>query len=140
MKGIISEITENIKTGESEFGKWSMSILVVAGKKYSTFDLKDYDCKVGDLIEFDMKERDGKLGIVKGTLKVLEEGIGEPPQDTIPKEYSSRGAYDKDPVGLVVEIFLGLLAQYTDHDVHTAKDIMKDSIDLVKQAQLAFKE
>ena len=123
MKGIISEIASNIKVAEDK--SWSLSLITVAGSKYSTFDLKDYDCKVGDLVEFDMKENNGRLGIVKGTLKVLEEGIG--PEPEIVTVVNTRNAYDKDPVGLAVEYAVGF---------ECTNEI---AIKAVKEFQLAFK-
>ena len=146
MKGIIKVIESNVKTGKSAQGEWSLSLITLGDdKKYSTFDLKDYDCKVGDLVEFDMMEKDGKLGIVKGTLKVLEKNVGEPPTEEDCERHGStqRGQYDKDPVGLAVEVFVGFGYQPTAAELEQndteVKLLMHHAIKLVKQAQDAFK-
>ena len=77
MKGIIEHF-DNSKTGKNNFGEWRLTKIKVAGNDYTTFE--DVDCKYGDLVEFTYAEKeDGKRNIVKGTLKVLEKGIGEPP-------------------------------------------------------------
>jgi hypothetical protein len=50
-------------------------------------------------------------------------------------------AYEKDPVGLAVEVFNGLAAQVPENNfpAEILRNLMLQSIDLVKQAQEAFK-
>ena len=54
------------------------------------------------------------------------------------KPKNGRKEYDKDPVGLAVEVFNALAENYKGTPERNGDDIMKQSIELVKQAQKAF--
>ena len=136
MKGIITKF-DNSKTGTSDYGDWRLAILTIDGKNYSSFE--DLDCGYGDEVDFDPVEKDGKMNIVKGTLKVLEKGKDPAPKQTDTNVRDHR--YDKDPVGLAVEVFNGMMSKLVEvkQPVIEANVIMVSAIDLVKQAQEAFK-
>ena len=46
-----------------------------------------------------------------------------------------RGAFDKDPVGLAVDIFCAMISDIKDTEGYSSSDVMARAIVLVKQAQ-----
>lgn len=148
MKGIITKL-DNSKTGESEYGGWKLWKIEIDNEKEYTICLDidaDLGCKYGDLVDFDMAEKKGKLHIVKNTLKVLDKGTDPEPTDLkgIPKSWIANEpkAYPKDPVGLAVELFNEFpedMGKIGIKEGVCIKDRMGIACNLVKQAQEAFK-
>ena len=129
-----------------------------AGKRYTRFNtdqgwiscfdkktietLKDSEGKiigVEIVTADDGREKITKTGNVEAP--ITEEKLDETP--AIPARKSVKGsAYEKDPIGLAVEVFNSLigLAIHQDQEMINVVPTMNDAITLVKQAQLAFKE
>jgi len=135
MKGKIDKF-DNSKTGTSKFGDWTLTVITIDGKDYTSFE--ELECKYGDVVEFDAVEKEGKLNIGKGSLKVLEEGTEKQPELPTQNPTQRDHRYDKDPAGLAVDVFVAMLNKETRENFNS-QGIMSYSCDLVKQAQEYFK-
>ena len=98
-------------------------------------------CKKGDEVEIIYK--------VNGNFRNIESVYGgnpgseevESPKETCTKTTTKTGTYPKDPVGLAVEIFCGFLEHFKNREGYNLEPtvVMSHSIQVVKQAQEAFK-
>ncbi len=131
-QGQLQEKTEALKKDGS--GKYLK--LVVDGKKYNYW--KDVRPEIGDWLKMtgSSNEKDGRtfwnvdeIEVIDKPESVPEEGVGTA------KAPQNGSKYDKDPVGLAVEVFMAMVQGRTEV-IHS--EAMEQSIKLVKQAQSAF--
>ena len=138
IQGII-EAKKLGKSGEGEFGAWQVYEFTIDGKRYSTFKQSVYDMfHVGQSVEIDGEVTE--KGFNMKTMKLVEGDVAA--VEKVPQNApNKRNPYDKDPVGLAVDIFCALCNRAekqgnTDDEMGT--QIMNHAITLVKQAREAF--
>ncbi len=122
--------------GKSEKGLWRRCVFTINGKKYSTFDTKIMDeFAVDEFVEMEGEQKDQYWN-----MKTMEK-IEEP--EIKHQKIDGKNPYEKDPVGLAVEIFCELMkfqpiVEKQEIDEYNHEKVMEKSIELVKQAKEAF--
>ena len=128
------------KSGVSEFGAWQVHEFTINGKRYSTFKQSVYDMfSVGQSVE--MEGETTEKGFNMKSMKLVEGDVVKV-EKVAPKSSNGANPYAKDPVGLAVDIFVASIQDAIVNGVVVNSDnvieLMKQSINLVKQARKAF--
>ncbi len=132
IQGII-EAKKLGKSGEGEFGAWQVYEFTINGKRYSTFKQSVYDMfVVGQSVEIEGEATE--KGFNMKTMKLVEGDVAA--VEKVPQNApNKRNPYDKDPVGLAVEVYCTTLDKGISAD---PKLVMENAIEVVKQAREAF--